>query len=159
MSPLLARLLERAVAYGNAYPPDGPAARLARVMLDELAAMELAPLLLPISKDPRLARVMARLIADPIAPAGLDELAKEAGASARTLARLFNDEAGMSFTQWRTQLLLIESIERLTRGATVTQVAVDLGYSSTSSFVYMFRSRLGVSPGRYCAATAAAPTA
>jgi AraC-like DNA-binding protein len=45
--------------------------------------------------------------------------------------------------------VLVESIERLSRGATVTQVALDLGYNSTSSFVYMFRSNLGVSPGHY----------
>lgn len=55
----------------------------------------------------------------------------------------------MTFTQWRTRLLLIEAIERLTHGATVTEVALDLGYSTTSSFVYMFRSNLGVSPGAY----------
>lgn len=149
VSALLTELLLRAVGYGNDYPPDGPAARLARVMLDELAAMELAPLLLPISKDPRLARVMARLIENPAAQHGLEKMAKDSGASIRTLARLFHDETGMTFTEWKTRLLLIESIERLARGATVTEVAIDLGYSSTSSFVYMFRSNLGISPGRY----------
>jgi AraC-like DNA-binding protein len=149
VSPLLAELLLRAVEYGNDYAPDGPAARLARVTLDELAAMKPAPLLVPMSKDARLARVMARLIEEPALQDSLAQMAKDAGASPRTLARLFQDETGMTFTQWKTRLLLIESIERLARGATVTQVAADLGYSSTSSFVYMFRCNLGVSPGRY----------
>ena len=149
VSPLLAGLLVRAVDYGNDYPPDGPAARLARVMLDELAAMERAPLLLPISKDQRLARVMERLVEDPASQDTLEDVARKAGASPRTLARLFRSETGMTFTQWKTRLLLVESIERLARGASVTEVAVDLGYSSTSSFAYMFRSNLGVSPGRY----------
>jgi AraC-like DNA-binding protein len=63
--------------------------------------------------------------------------------------RLFHEQTGMSFTQWRTRLLLVEAVERLVAGASVTDVAVDLGYGSTSSFVYMFRSNLGVSPGRY----------
>ena len=61
----------------------------------------------------------------------------------------------MTFTQWKTRLLLIESVEPVARGGSVTEVALDLGYSSTSSFVYMFRSNLGVSPGRYQARTAA----
>jgi AraC-like DNA-binding protein len=149
VSSLLTELLLRTVGYGNDYPPDGPAARLAHVTLDELASMELAPLLLPVCKDPRLARVMERLIEEPSAESSLEHAARAAGASRRTLARLFIKETGLTFTQWKTRLLLVESIERLTRGATVTEVAIDLGYSSTSSFVYMFRTHLGVSPGRY----------
>lgn len=148
-SRLLTELLQRTVAYGNDYPADGPAARLALVMLDELAAIEFAPLLLPVSKDARLARVLARLIEDPSARGNLDAVAKAAGASPRTLARLFRKETGMTYTQWKTRLVLVEAMDRLARGATVTDVALDLGYSSISSFVYMFRSNLGVSPGRY----------
>jgi AraC-like DNA-binding protein len=148
-SPLLDALLRRAVAYGNDYPADGPEVRLARVMLDELAALEVAPLLLPVSTEPRLARLMARLVADPGSALGLKELARETGASERTLARLFARETGMSFIQWKMRLRLIASIERLARGATVTDVAANLGYATTSSFIYMFRKQLGVSPGRY----------
>jgi AraC-like DNA-binding protein len=48
-----------------------------------------------------------------------------------------------------SRLLLIEVIERLSSGATVTEVAFALGYSGTSSFVYMFRRNLGVSSGSY----------
>jgi hypothetical protein len=39
VSPLLSQLIERAMQYGNDYPPNGPESRLARVMLDELAGM------------------------------------------------------------------------------------------------------------------------
>jgi len=153
VSPLLAELLIRAAEYGNDYAPEGPAARLALVMLDELATMELAPLLLPISQEPRLARVMKWLIENPASQDSLKQIAEHAGASPRTLARLFRQETGMTFTQWKTRLVLIEAIDRLARGATVTEVAFDLGYSTTSSVVYMFRSNLGVSPGSYRART------
>lgn len=148
-SHLLTALVGRVVEYGNDYSAQGPAARLARVVLDELAGMEAAPLLIPISKEQRLARAMARLIQDPTSSMGLPQLARHAGASPRTLARLFQDETGMSFTQWRTRLRLVEAVQRLVGGASVTEVALDLGYSSTSGFVFMFRSNLGVSPGRY----------
>ncbi|MCW3780160.1 helix-turn-helix domain-containing protein [Defluviimonas salinarum] len=149
VSPLLDALLSRTVDYGTAYPPEGPEARLARVMLDELAAMEFAPLPLPVSKEPRLARAMERVIAAPEANESIEDLAKAAGASPRTLARLFRAETGMTYTQWRTNLLLANAFERLEKGASVTEVALDLGYASPSSFAFDCRSRLGVPPGKF----------
>jgi AraC-like DNA-binding protein len=75
-------------------------------------------------------------------------VAKHAGASPRTLARLFVRETGLNFTQWKTRLVLVEAIDRLARGAAVTDVALAFGYSP-SSFAYMFRANLGVAPGEY----------
>jgi AraC-like DNA-binding protein len=149
VSSLFTELLLRTIDYGNDYTADGPAARLAQVMLDELAVLEFAPLLLPVSKDPRLARVMRTLVEEPDARQTIEQLAREAAASSRTLARLFRHQMGMTFTQWRTNLLLMKSIERLAQGASVTEVAMELGFSSASSFVFKFRTQLGVSPGRY----------
>jgi AraC-like DNA-binding protein len=149
VSALLDELLRRTCEYGNDYPPDGPAARLAMVMLDELARMEVAPLLIPVSKEPRLSHAMATLIQAPDVRTTIGCAAKDSGASPRTLARLFQQETGMTFTQWKTQLLLMESIERLARGGSITQVASELGYGTTSSFVYMYRSNMGAAPGRY----------
>lgn len=149
VTPFLEALLARTMVYGNDYSPADPAARLAQVTLDELAAMEFAPLFLPISKEPRLARVMQRLIEAPGLDMSFADLARDAGASERTLARLFRTETGMNFTQWKTNLTLLQSMERLERGEAVADVAFDLGYSSPSSFAYMFRRRLGVSPGTY----------
>jgi len=149
VSPLLDALLTRTVAYGNDYRSDGPEARLARVMLDELAAMEFASLHLPVSDEPRLMRAMERVIAEPESADGIEDLAKAAGASPRTLARLFRTETGMTFTQWRTNVRLARALERLEQGASVTDVALDIGYASTSSFVFAFRRAFGQSPGKY----------
>ena len=148
-SKLLSELLRRMVSYGNEYASNGGAARLALVILDELAVMELAPMLLPVAEDQRLIRVMEQLIREPDAQVELEQVARNSGSSPRTLARLFRSETGMTFTQWKTRLLLTESVERLSRGASVTTVALDLGYATTSSFVHMFRSNMGISPGRY----------
>jgi AraC-like DNA-binding protein len=43
------------------------------------------------------------------------------------------------------------AIQRMSRGASVQQVALSLGYTSSSSFVTMFRKTLGTSPARYMA--------
>lgn len=149
VSSFLAELIMRAVDLGNAYGPVSPAARLAMVLLDELCAMRPSPLLIPISKEPRLARALQRMIAQPGGVHSIDDLADCAATSPRTLARLFKSEFGMTLSQWRTRLQLVESVERLARGASVTEVALELGFASSSSFAFMFRRHMGSSPGKF----------
>jgi AraC-like DNA-binding protein len=67
------------------------------------------------------------------------------------LNRLLVQETGLSFGRWRHQLHVILAIQSLSRGASVKNVASDLGYESASSFVTMFRKVLAKSPARYMA--------
>ncbi|HET9960385.1 MAG TPA: helix-turn-helix domain-containing protein [Polyangiaceae bacterium] len=73
------------------------------------------------------------------------------GVSERTLHRLLVAETGLSFVRWRQQLHIVLAIQKLSRGAAVQNVAVELGYESASSFVTMFRKAVGSSPARYMA--------
>ena len=57
----------------------------------------------------------------------------------------------MSFSRWRQQLSVVVAVNWLAGGASIQQVAADLGYESVPSFVTMFRNALGTSPGRYMA--------
>ncbi|MFC7555338.1 helix-turn-helix domain-containing protein [Pseudoroseomonas wenyumeiae] len=66
--------------------------------------------------------------------------------SARTLARRFEAELGMSLRSWRRRLRLFKAIELLGGGLGVTQTAMELGYGSTSAFIYAFRTDMGCSP-------------
>jgi len=70
-------------------------------------------------------------------------------ASARTLARLFVKETGLTFGAWRQQARLLKALEWLAEGRPVTAIAFDLGYESPSAFIAMFRRTFGVPPGRY----------
>ena len=63
--------------------------------------------------------------------------------SARTLARRFQSETGLSFGAWRQQARVLEAMGRLGGGDPVTQVALDLGYESVSAFSAMFRRAAG----------------
>jgi len=72
-----------------------------------------------------------------------------AGASSRTLARLFLAETGLTFRQWQQQARLLESLVRLADGQAVTTVAMEVGYDSTSAFIAMFRRVLGTTPKKY----------
>ena len=124
-----------------------------RVLLDELRVAEATPLRLPMARDERVMRVIDALLKSPGDSRGLDEWGKIAGASSRTLARLFVSETGLTFGGWRKRLLLHEALDRLDRGEQVTGIALDLGYQSLSAFIGMFRKELGVSPRRYARVT------
>jgi AraC-like DNA-binding protein len=146
---LLRQLILRAMEIGLDYQPDSAAARLMAVILDELRRMTPEPLHLPQPRDPRLKKIAEALLADPADGRALADWAREAGASARTLARLFVRETGMTFGAWRERLRLTQAVARLAEGESVTAVAYDLGYHSPSAFIAMFRRSLGETPGRY----------
>jgi len=149
VSPLLRALILEAVDVPKLYDPDGPDGRLMDVILDQLRKLEPTPLYLPLPTDPRLKRVTDGLSLDLGRRAGLDAWANSAGASARTLSRLFVKETGLTFQAWRQQARLLKALEWLAAGKPVTAIALDLGYESPSAFSAMFRGALGVPPGRY----------
>lgn len=149
VTPLLRELIGRAVPIGETYRPDTPEWRLLQVLLDELARAQETRLHLPMGRDSRLVRVLEGLRADPGDPRDLAAWGELAGASGRTLARLFVAETGLTFGAWRTRLHLQEAIDRLDQGEPVTRIALELGYQSLSAFSDMFRRELGVSPRRF----------
>ncbi|WP_084687864.1 AraC family transcriptional regulator [Paraburkholderia oxyphila] len=104
---------------------------------------------LPLPDDRRLRAVCEQLLLCPENNDTIDVWGARVGASTRTLARLFRDETGLSFGQWRQHLRLVEAVARLAQGAPVATVAAELGYQSPSAFTSMFRKTLGASPQRY----------
>jgi AraC-like DNA-binding protein len=149
VSPLLRALIIEAASLPLLYDEAGRDGRIMALILDEIRALPVLPLHLPIPRDARLARLCHEIIADPAAT--LADSARLAGASTRNLGRLFQKETGMSFGAWRRQALLLASLSRLAADEPVTNVALDLGYDSPSAFTAMFRRTLGVTPSRYFA--------
>ncbi len=147
--PLLRELIRRAAAISHDYTPDGPDGRLMAVTLDQIRDLPAAPLHLPMPRDRRVLAVAEALLRNPGDTRELEAWARTAGASARTLARLFLAETGLSFGQWRQRRRLLAALTRLAAGEPVTSVALDLGYASPSAFTAMFRRELGTAPTRY----------
>jgi AraC-like DNA-binding protein len=133
------------------YPPDGRGGDLARLILSELTAMKTVPIAVPWPRDRRLQALCTEILARPGNPRRLDELALDAGASARTLIRLFPKETGLHYRQWVQQVHLAHAFEMLARGESVGTVARTLGYASPSAFTSMFRRLLGRTPQQYLA--------
>ncbi|WP_030442233.1 AraC family transcriptional regulator [Actinoplanes subtropicus] len=124
---------------------------LEQVALHELRAVRALPLCLPAPGDPRLVALCDLLAADPADARTLRELGREVGAADRTLSRLFREQTGISFPQWRGQLRLHHALKLLAGGLPVTRVAADCGYRSPSAFIEAFRATFGTTPGRYLA--------
>jgi AraC-like DNA-binding protein len=152
--PLLRELILLAVARGGLRADTDADRRVAELLLDQLRALPVAPLELPLPRDPRALRVALRLRDAPGERAPLDTVVRQCGASRRTLERLFQAETGLSLGRWRQQARLLAALDRLAHGDTVTQVALDVGYDSPSAFIAAFQSALGTTPGRYYGATA-----
>lgn len=104
---------------------------------------------LPGARDPRLHRVMDYLRDRPGDNSTLDELAGIGACSRRTLARLFNEETGMSPALWRRQMRMGLALEMLAAGNPITKIAWDLGYSTTGNFTVAFKATFGTKPSKY----------
>jgi AraC-like DNA-binding protein len=124
-------------------------ARLRRVLVDELHEAHEQPLQLPEPHDDRLQAVAQMLREQPADNISLAEFGQTIGASARTLSRLFHDELGMTFYQWRTQLRIYHALVLLADGHDTTHVAYACGWANPSSFIAAFTNIIGTTPGRY----------
>ncbi|MDX2183730.1 MAG: helix-turn-helix transcriptional regulator [Gemmatimonadaceae bacterium] len=161
VTPLLREILRRMCAMGTLDRQRPAEHRLFTLLVDEVAAVaapeaafaSARPPELPMPRDPRARRAARAARRDVGLARRPDALAREAHASVRTLERLFAGETGMSFGAWRRRAVMIAAMSRLADGASVTEVALETGYASSSAFVAAFRRAVGVPPGRYAATT------
>lgn len=125
--------------------------RLIQVLFDELPQQAEQQLQLPVSAHPKIRLMVDTMAAEPAQGQTLKQWADHFAMSERNLARLVVKETGLNFRRWRHQLQLILALQMLVRGMAVQQVALALGYDSTTAFITMFRKGLGQTPGRYLA--------
>jgi transcriptional regulator GlxA family with amidase domain len=159
VSPLLRELILYTVEQAPLYASEPSHAHLIGMLVDQLEALPSIPLQLPAPQDPRAMRAANWLRNHRGDASSLDRIAHKVGASKRTLERLFLRETAMSFGAWRQQLRLMQALELLAAGEPVTQVALAVGYDSTSAFISRFRQVLGTTPGRYYARSSSDPAA
>ncbi|ROS78354.1 AraC-like DNA-binding protein [Curtobacterium sp. PhB130] len=122
---------------------------LRAVLVDEVASAPEQPLHLPEPADPRLRRVVALVERDLGAPRSLAALARETGVGERTLTRLFREETGMGYRQWRAQLRVHRALVLLAQGRSVTDTAAACGWATTSQCIEQFTPLVGLTPGAW----------
>ncbi len=83
-------------------------------------------------------------------PPPLEELGKKIGCSHFYLSRIFSAQTGQTITQHLRQLRMERAAELLRAGEfNVTEVALEVGYSSLSHFSAAFHEMFGCCPGLY----------
>lgn len=122
---------------------------LAGVLFDEIADLDPEGRCLAIPSDPRLARVCARILTQPGDTHRIEDLARQAGASVRTLGRLARHELGCSLSTWRQEARMLSAVPMLIAGVPVTRVAQFSGYATPAAFAATFKRLMGVSPRAY----------
>lgn len=122
-------------------------AALLTVLVDQLRALPAVSVWLPWPADPRASDLAAAMLADPVAD--LAPLARQVGASRRTLERAFATQTGLSLGAWRRRARVLGSLDALTAGASVTQAATEAGYATPSAYVAAFKQELGQTPRRF----------
>lgn len=120
---------------------------LADVAMYQLAEAEDPGSFIPLPVEPRARSVAELVLADPTGARELRELARLAGASARTITRLFPSETGLTFKAWRQRARILIALKVLGEGdVSIKQVAAKLGFSSVAAFSYAFRQVMHVQP-------------
>lgn len=150
VSPLLRELVPALDEAGLAPARE---ALLTALVVDELRAADTQPLGVPLppadTGDKRLRALCEAVLRAPSDRATLAQWAAEIGASERTVARLFREQLGMGYQQWRQQVVLAHALPLLARGVAVAQVADASGYASESAFTAMFKAAMGQPPSRF----------
>ncbi len=152
VSPLLRELILTVCGEPVVWDARGPIRLVAALVLHEIRRAGTRPLSLPACRDPRLVRVAEVLIANPADGRDLAAHAQAAGASVRTLTRLFRMETGMTFEQWRRQLRMTEALARIAQGESLARAGAAVGYSSAPAFGAAFRKTFGSTPSRMAVA-------
>ncbi|RAR52288.1 AraC family transcriptional regulator [Paraburkholderia unamae] len=149
VTPLLRELILRAVSIPLDNEPAGRDALVIAHLLAEIEWVPGYPLRMPGGGDRRLKRVCDAMLRAPADARTLDAWADEAGASTRTLARLFLAETGVSFVHWRQLMRVQHALPLLAGGTPVAEVSLALGYETPGAFAAMFRRVTGTTPSAY----------
>jgi len=147
LTPLVRELIIEMADHSEVARSDGEL--VTDLLLAALPKMLIEDLHLPMTDEPRLNRIATALTANPADRSTIANWAGRMAMSENSLARLVQQETGLTFGRWRQQFQIIVAIRSLSSGSTVQQVSHELGYESVSAFITMFKKALGSSPARY----------
>ncbi|AJP59612.1 AraC family transcriptional regulator [Pandoraea vervacti] len=146
LSPLIRVIFSDFLSRDVMTPQGEDDLRLARVLMDQLRKAPRRDSYLPVSDDPLVRPITDALQSHPSDRRSLADWAESLGATERTVSRRFQSSMGISFNEWRQRLKLVIALSQIEEGKPVQRIADDLGYSTPSAFIAMFRRQTGTSP-------------
>ena len=132
---------------GSCVRPRGRQAAQAQVALLEAFLSER---LLNRELDPRLSRALRHIFAQ-TGDVSVAALAKQAGAHARTLGRIFRAEVGLTPKRFMRVVRLQAALRALPGASNWAHVAATLGYHDQAHFIHDIRDLFGATPGELVA--------
>lgn len=153
VSPLAREMLLHAMRWGPAWSErDEPAAASFFTTLALLAREWIAAdpaLRLPRPETEDLRKAFDHALSN-LADASMEQAARAAAVSPRTLARRFQRETAMSWRIFLRTARVLHAMDRLAQpGTSVTQCAFDIGFDSLGAFSKAFRELTGETPSGY----------
>lgn len=148
VSPLLRQLLIEAVDLPLLYASDRDRS-LVQLLLLELAAMPVREFDIPLPQHPALLAQCQNFLQAPTIHDAAHRWASALFMSPSTFRRHFLQQTGLSFSAWRQRACVVTALARLVAGKSVNDVALSLGYDSSSAFSTMFRRVTGQIPSFY----------
>lgn len=149
ISTLMRQLLKEAVDMPLEYDEAGRDGVLINLLLHELTRATHLPLHVPLPEHPQLLNLCLVFLQQPNVHQSPGHWAEQCHLSLRTFSRLFRQQTGLSFMQWRQRACVVQALARLGSGEAVTRIALDFGYENPAAFSTMFRRVLGESPSGY----------
>ena len=149
VSPLLRELVTHLDTTPGVQPTTPREQHLTALILEELRCAAPVRLGVDLPIDKRLRSLCEAVLDQPARWATIEALAAHAGASPRTVARLFRSELGTTFGQWRQQALLAHALALSARKLPMATIAAELGYASASAFTAMVKRTLGAPPSQF----------
>ena len=146
VTPLLLELVRRLSDKEQPFSNVNLYRAMCEVTLSELSEAAAVPLGVPMPRDHRLRSLCQTFIASPQQQLQLGDLARQSGASISTASRLFRQELGMTFGQWRQQALLARALTLAADKTPIGIIAEELGYATPSAFSAMVTKALGAPP-------------
>lgn len=153
MSPLARELVSECLVQDT---ETAPLAAYARQLFETLAVVVTrlserpSPCVLPMPKSPFLMRALALTEEQFAGRPDFEAIARTTGQSSRSLARRFAEEMGMTWRDALRRIRVIRAVEALaSTDRSITDISLDVGYGSVSSFSAAFRGIMGKTPTEY----------
>lgn len=100
--------------------------------------------------DPKIAKALSLIHAEPGAPWSVEQLADAVALSSSRFAARFRDTIGETAMAYVTRWRMVRACRLLeTPEETVERVAIQVGYAAASSFSRAFKASVGVSPAEW----------
>lgn len=122
--------------------------RLGYALIDQIVEATSQIENIPIPQNYKLVELCTECLLEPEKTLVVSEWSKQLGVSEKTLSRTFLKETGLNLKTWHIIMRMHHAKKALEGGEVITNIALDCGYSSLSSFIATFKKVYGQTPSQ-----------